>query len=110
MVHILVLNGPNLNTLGTREPAIFGTVTLADIQHRLHKRGVELDATLAFFQSNHEGALIDFLQEHADVADGIIINAGALTHYSYALATLKAPVIEVHLSIFMHAKHFVTTL
>jgi 3-dehydroquinate dehydratase-2 len=77
-------------------------MTLADIQHRLQKRGAELDATLAFFQSNHEGALIDFLQEHGGAADGIIINPGALTHYSLALrdalAAVKAPVIEVHLS------------
>ncbi len=102
MAHILVLNGPNLNTLGTREPSIYGTLTLADIQDRLQRRGEELKTTLAFFQSNHEGALIDYLQEHASAADGIIINAGALTHYAFALrdalADIRAPVIEVHLS------------
>ncbi len=102
MAHILVLNGPNLNTLGTREPSIYGTLTLADIQDRLQRRGEELKTTLAFFQSNHEGALIDYLQEHASAADGIIINAGALTHYAFALrdalAAVRAPVIEIHLS------------
>ena len=101
VLKIVVLNGPNLNTLGTREPSVYGTMTLADINERLCKRGEELHSSVRCFQSNHEGALIDQIQQ-ASEADGIIINAGALTHYSLALrdaiASLSIPVIEVHLS------------
>jgi 3-dehydroquinate dehydratase II len=102
MLKIIVMHGPNLNTLGTREPAIYGTTTLAGINAVLQKRGAQLGVAVESYQSNYEGGLIDYLQQHAGEADGIIINPGALTHYSIALrdalAAVKAPIIEVHLS------------
>ena len=99
---ILVISGPNLNLLGRREPAVYGAVTLQDIHARLERRAQELDCAVAPFQSNHEGALIDFLHAHIDDAGGAILNPGGLTHSSVALhdavKAMPFPVIEVHLS------------
>lgn len=99
---ILVMHGPNLNLLGKREPDVYGTKTLDDInsiiQHKADQLGVRVD----FHQSNHEGFLIDYIHEKYEQADGILINPGALTHYSYALrdaiAGVSLPAVEVHLS------------
>ncbi len=99
---ILIINGPNLNMLGKRDREIYGERTLAEIDSLLKKQGEALNVEVATFQSNSEGALIDFIQQQSDSADGIIINPGALTHYGFslrdALADTKLPVIEVHLS------------
>ncbi len=99
---ILVVNGPNLNTLGTRQPEIYGKTTLADIEAQVRTHAEPHDITITFMQSNHEGAIIDMLQDGGRRADGVIINPGAFTHYSYAirdaLAMLSCPIIEVHLS------------
>jgi len=101
--HILVLNGPNLNLLGTREPQIYGSMTLADIERRLSAVAAGRQARVTFFQSNHEGALVDRIQSaRNETVDFIIINAGALTHTSVALrdalAAVAVPFVEVHLS------------
>jgi 3-dehydroquinate dehydratase-2 len=102
MSTILLLHGPNLNMLGTRQPEIYGATTLAEINAAVAERAAAGGGAVLAFQSNHEGALIDFIQERAHEAAGVIINPGALTHYGLslrdALASVRAPIIEVHLS------------
>lgn len=102
MKRILVLNGPNLNLLGLREPGVYGTDSLDDICKRIQARADELEIEVEFFQSNCEGALIDKLHECIGRFDGVVFNAGAYTHTSYALrdaiSAIKIPVVEVHLS------------
>ncbi len=99
---VLVLHGPNLASLGRREPEIYGSLSLADIDSLIYHRANELKLDVRIHQSNHEGALIDLIEEHQAWAEGIIINAGALTHTSIALrdaiAGARLPTIEVHLS------------
>lgn len=102
MAAVFVLNGPNLNLLGTREPATYGTVTLADIEARLRKQAGDLGVELVFRQSNHEGDLVDWIHEAGAKGAGVILNAGAYTHTSIALHDAirgAGPVtIEIHLS------------
>lgn len=109
-MRFLLMNGPNLNLLGQREPEVYGTTTLADIERLTtdyaSERGVELDC----FQSNHEGELIDKIHESQGVYDGIVYNPGAHTHYSYALhdaiSSVETPVVEVHISDISQREEF----
>jgi 3-dehydroquinate dehydratase-2 len=99
---IVVVNGPNLNLLGKREPHIYGTRTLADLDKEVRAKARELGVTVSVFQSNEEGAILDFLQKEAPGALGIVINPAALSHYSLALfdclTAVNVPTVEVHLS------------
>ena len=102
MTRLLLMNGPNLNLLGQREPEIYGTTTLADIEAMVAKYAQERGAELDCYQSNHEGALIDKIQQSQGVYDGIVFNPGAYTHYSYAIhdaiTSVDVPVVEIHIS------------
>jgi len=99
---LLVLHGPNLNLLGRREPELYGTLTMEEINRSIGQLATELGCSVSFFQSNSEGALIDAIQAAADKVDGILINPAAFTHTSIAirdaLSSVKLPFVEVHLS------------
>ena len=101
-MHIRVLNGPNLNLLGVREPHLYGTDTLAEIEARVRERAASLGVTLEWLQSNHEGALVDAVQALRGSADGALLNLAAYTHTSLAirdaLLAVRVPFVEVHLS------------
>jgi len=102
MTSILILNGPNLNLLGTRQPEVYGKTTLADVEALCREKAKTLGFDVAFEQSNHEGALIDLIHAAKGKHAGIVLNAGAYTHTSIALmdaiASVELPVVEVHLS------------
>lgn len=101
-MRVFVINGPNLNLLGVREPGVYGNESLENIENEMRQEAARLGIGLYCFQSNHEGDIVDTLHRAMNEADGVILNAGALTHYSYALrdaiAAIKIPVIEVHMS------------
>lgn len=115
MPSILILNGPNLNLLGTRQPEVYGTTTLAEIEAACRAEAERLSVTVAFLQSNHEGALVEAIHASRGLHGGIVLNAGAYTHTSIALrdaiASVGLPVIELHLSnihareTFRHVSH-----
>lgn len=101
-MRVTVLNGPNLNLLGTREPEIYGTTTLAEIEAMLHDEASRLGASIRFLQTNHEGTLVDQIQALRGAADGLILNAAAYSHTSLAirdaLLAVRVPFVEVHLT------------
>lgn len=101
-MNVLLINGPNLNMLGQRDESLYGSMKIADIVKKIKVMSVELGVQLDYYQSNHEGGLVDHIQSSSPESDGIIINPGALTHYGLslrdALLDAQLPVIEVHLS------------
>lgn len=108
---ILVINGPNLNFLGIREKNVYGTQSYDDLLNMIAQKGQESGCTIEVFQSNHEGAIIDRIQDaYYDGTDGIVINPGAYTHYSYAihdaLASITIPKVEIHISNIMEREDF----
>ncbi|HBI03216.1 MAG TPA: type II 3-dehydroquinate dehydratase [Paenibacillaceae bacterium] len=102
MKKILIINGPNLNMLGIREPGIYGSATLKDVEESLKRLSAELGVEVDFFQSNYEGAIIDRIHQAFGECDGLVINPGAFTHYSYAIRdaidSVKIPTVEIHIS------------
>lgn len=102
MKKFLVINGPNLNRLGVREPAVYGRENLKTLEHNLHQLAEQQSVHIECVQSNHEGVIIDWIHEADENFDGIVINPGAFTHYSYAIrdaiASISIPVLEVHIS------------
>lgn len=100
--HVLIMHGPNLNLLGEREPEVYGTMTLPELNAKLRGAARKLGVTLRFFQANGEGELLDWLHAQRKWADALVINPGAFTHYSYALrdgiVAMPFPAVEVHLS------------
>lgn len=102
MPKILIINGPNLNNLGKRDSGLYGSITLDEVNAAIEKRASELGVETSFFQSNHEGAIVDHIQAHGSGASGVIINGGALTQVGYsildALLDSGLPVVEVHIS------------
>ena len=109
-MNILVINGPNLNLLGIREPEIYGTDTLEELMMWLETNPVSSDHSFKFYQSNHEGEIIDTIQDERHWAKGILINPGAFTHYSYAIrdaiVAVAIPTVEVHLSDIHNREEF----
>ena len=109
-MNILVINGPNLNLLGTREPEIYGTDTLEELMMWLETNPISSDQSFKFYQSNHEGEIIDTIQDERQWANGLLINPAAFTHYSYAIrdtiSSVAIPTVEVHLSDIHNREEF----